>query len=790
MRPALEALAARAGLVGDGPVQRDREAACVELVALVRAGGPDAADAFGAVCASQTNRLHAYFQAKGVPPHDAEDLTADLLLRVLRAHANRALTLEHGYRSFFEYVFTSADHDAARYARRRTAAVPTDPALLPERGSTPDLAALDGSQELVDWLAQATSDRPRDLVFIRLASSGALSRAEIAATVDVRPHRYSNALHAAVRRVHGRFLDLYLARCRGVPSADRPCAGLVRALSDRFDVTDPAGFAPVRGLVRAHRATCAECTAFDSRVRARGVTREFLAVPLVAASVALLDRVRAQQVTLTGIATPAPGAAEPPTGADRTSPSTSAEVSLQVELSAPVPADVPVPPDVPVADPVGPSGGGPSVAGPGGGWRRWLAVGGAGGAAVSTAIVILTLLPPPDGDHPSADPTPPGPSRPPATAPPGRSTGPTPGTGPGGDPSGSAGATPGPGDPGPPVSTAAPRWAMAYMDRASTSEAPIGSEVPLGAGTQWRTSQSATSTRPVTVLHTGTGAYTVRLPDLADDGGVAHTTAYRTEYRGRSCLVRGYRAAGPDELVDVRCFDQNGAAVDWWFTVFFGAPSAGQAPQATIRYDGGTATGYNSAGGRNEVVRDGPGRYRAVLPGAPFAADHGFTDVTAWATDAAVRCQPQGGRPVGGALEVTVACYRIGASASPQPVDAPWLLTHVAGSGLQHQEPAAYLASAGDPANPVINSGHSYVSDGGTPSLTRVGLGQYQVTYPSLGRAGGTAQVTATGPDGGYCLLVTVNASSAPQLHVVVHCYTPAGVPGDTRFAFAYLRAP
>jgi hypothetical protein len=60
-----------------------------------------------------------------------------------------------------------------------------------------------------------------------------------------------------------------------------------------------------------------------------------------------------------------------------------------------------------------------------------------------------------------------------------------------------------------------------------------------------------------------------------------------------------------------------------------------------------------------------------MLTGAPFAADRGFADVTACATGAALRCEPQGSRPAADSLELTVGCYRIGSSGTPQPVDAP-----------------------------------------------------------------------------------------------------------------------
>lgn len=131
-----------------------------------------------------------------------------------------------------------------------------------------------------------------------------------------------------------------------------------------------------------------------------------------------------------------------------------------------------------------------------------------------------------------------------------------------------------------PVPAAAPRWGYAYMDRATTAEAPIGAVTQLTPSWQWSTGRldPATADRRATVVHTGTGTYEVRLPGVASAAGIAHVTPYRTAYRGRTCGVAGYAPDGPDQLVRVRCFNEAGAPVDWWFTVFFAAPGTGTSP--------------------------------------------------------------------------------------------------------------------------------------------------------------------------------------------------------------------
>ncbi|MFI6458666.1 hypothetical protein ACIBF6_44865 [Streptosporangium amethystogenes] len=358
---------------------------------------------------------------------------------------------------------------------------------------------------------------------------------------------------------------------------------------------------------------------------------------------------------------------------------------------------------------------------------------------------------------------------------------------------------------GPPPGTA-PRWGYAYMDRATTAEAPIGAVTPLNPHWQWSTGRldPATADRRATVVHTGTGSYEVRLPGVASAAGIAHVTAYRTTYRGRTCGVVGHVPDGPDELIRVRCLNETGAPVDWWFTVFFAAPGGGTRPYATVRYDdgaGGTATvdpvhnggTVNSGHGVNRVLREGTGRYRVVLEGTAFASGAGYVQVTPYGAGAAVRCNPSGTTPGAGRVEITVACHAIGGAATAQPADSPWLLSYVDGAGLHRDvgTPAAYAAVTGDPADPVVDAARSFSGNGEVPTITRLGVGYYRLTWNTLGKTGDSVQVTATGAGGGYCHLGTIDSYAAPpRLSIHVWCHTTTGVPGDSTFGVAYVRAP
>ncbi|MEU4550137.1 hypothetical protein [Nonomuraea dietziae] len=353
-----------------------------------------------------------------------------------------------------------------------------------------------------------------------------------------------------------------------------------------------------------------------------------------------------------------------------------------------------------------------------------------------------------------------------------------------------------------PAASPSPRWGYAYMDQAT---APLGVETALNPTFQWTTGRldASTAGHRATVRRTGTGAYEVRLPDVASPTGVAHTTAYRTLYRGRTCSVVGQEPSGPDEVIRVACFDHTGAPVDWWFTVFFAAPADGGAPYATVRYNPPGGAGdltpvrndgtFNSSGGVNHVRHEGTGRYKAVLKGAPYAADRGYVQVTAYGSGTPARCHQEGTTAAGGdALEVTVGCYAIGEDTTPRRTNSAWVLSYVEGAGLHRDAsaPAAYVTTTGDVGNPHVDTRRSYSADGETPTVSRLGTGWYRVAYTGIGKLGDSAQVSSLSP-GRYCHLGSLNSYSAPpRLLVDVYCHSTAGTGADAHFGVAYLRAP
>jgi len=193
-----------------------------------------------------------------------------------------------------------------------------------------------------------------------------------------------------------------------------------------------------------------------------------------------------------------------------------------------------------------------------------------------------------------------------------------------------------------------------------------------------------------TVLRSATGVYTVTLPGLGSTGGTAKVTAYSSS--SSYCKPESWAASGTDELVQVRCFDSTGAAVNSQFTLAWadgtsiladGASSAYALADkpSTASYTPAAATSFNSTGAANTVVRTGTGLYTVTLPGlgsgaAPLTGVNRGTVHVAATTSSSKRCEVTSwssgfvvaGNPV--PLNVGVACQTSGGS----PADSKFAL--------------------------------------------------------------------------------------------------------------------
>ncbi|WP_162907473.1 RNA polymerase sigma factor [Allorhizocola rhizosphaerae] len=747
-------LAAQAAVTGD---RQARERAGDTLVGLVRAGGRRAEAAFTALCEAEVDRIFHYFALRVDDEQDALDLSRDLIARVRQAHGRNGLEFAHGVRSFYAYVYTAARRDVQRYAERRARAVPAPTADF-DFGADPRQHTLDelaGAKELGQWLRQATHDIPAELDLVMLAYTQDLGREDVAAVAGIEPSKLDKAVHAAKGKVIDRLLSLYLVRMNA-------CAELVGSV--QWQPGGASGFTTaVYRRAKRHIKACETCRDRYEDARRTGISKDFLGIPIAAAPEVLrrfADSPPPAMDTLpkggggggSAVLARLYSAANATPGLGRI-----VEVVQQnpaigaVALAVTAVAAIVVP--LAVSDPA-----------PG------------GAEALPSPSVVATTAGPPASSTPT-----PAPGAGPTTAP---------------RPSGVPAA---PGNP----TVSQPRWGYVYVNMATEEEAPIGTPTKVAPQTQWTTGAGFPGQRgrEATVVHTGTGSYTVRMPDVANDFGIVHTTAYRTRYRARVCGVTGYRPDGPDELVDVRCFDDKGAPADWWFTLFFAAPPTGSSPYATIWYrgpgagDGGVIDNpgtFNSAGRANRVARDGVGRYRAILEGTVFRPGAGYVQLTAFGGSAAIQCAASDTVAVSGGVEIGVSCHALTGSAVPVPADTGWLMSYVDGVGLARAAgtPAAYAMTTGDPVNPSIDRAHSYASNGEVPSVTRMGTGWYRLIWNNLGKFGDSVQVMPRSP-GTFCHLGAINSHSRPpELLIDVYCHAPSGLPTDTHFGLTYLRTP
>jgi M6 family metalloprotease-like protein len=352
----------------------------------------------------------------------------------------------------------------------------------------------------------------------------------------------------------------------------------------------------------------------------------------------------------------------------------------------------------------------------------------------------------------------------------------------------------------------APAWGYAST-RAAQYDAPLGVRTTLDTSWQWgtwkRSADQEVAAGNVTMIRTGTGRYTVTMPELGRVPGVAHAAAgVSWGYTdAASCQLVSTAAQGVDKVLEVACSDGTGAARNLPFAVWASGHSAGQKRQLQARYQtiGGFADAvplvnaetYNSTAGSVEVRRVGEGRYEVTAEGAEFDAS-GHVRVTPLRSEPA-RCRAVRVEDTGDGLRIVVAC----SGAAWTPVSTPWLLTYTEGVGVHHDAavPAAYASTTGDPAQPVIDTGRSWSTGGEIPTVTRTAPGVYDVNYQDVGNPytypADLVDVTALGSAERSCRPLSWNSYSYPRkLRVIVHCYDAAHRLADAHFALAYLRAP
>jgi len=166
---------------------------------------------------------------------------------------------------------------------------------------------------------------------------------------------------------------------------------------------------------------------------------------------------------------------------------------------------------------------------------------------------------------------------------------------------------------------------------------------------------------------------------------------------------------------------------------------------------------FNSSGATNTVVRAGVGAYTVSLPNLGSATGH--VEVSAYGTGGE-RCKVAAwlpSLPAGSAEQVDIRCF----TSTGPPADTRFAMTYVdkitltggAASPPSVSGPSGAYALADQPASPSYTPNLSYQWNdfGSTNSITRTGVGAYQVHFPSLAMNSGDVQVTAYGFGSEYC---------------------------------------
>jgi hypothetical protein len=124
------------------------------------------------------------------------------------------------------------------------------------------------------------------------------------------------------------------------------------------------------------------------------------------------------------------------------------------------------------------------------------------------------------------------------------------------------------------------------------------------------------------------------------------------------------------------------------------------------------------------------------------------------------------------------------------PVDAYYTLTFHGPRGLLGTltgGPRAYVwANLQNSASYTPSLSYQYNSNGATNTITRSGVGVYQVRLPGLGTVSGHVQVTAYGAGSTRCKVQSWTTTVGAKL-VNVRCFDTAGAPGDSRYVVDFV---
>jgi len=282
-------LAARVAAAKD---HGERETAGNDLVRLIRMGGPDAAEAFDALCEALTNDIFHYYSVRVPDKYAARGMTLDLLEWLWAAYRDGKLQPGPDIESIYARILSEARSDVESYAEIQAEETAAETAAASDQYDqhveVPSVGALAGSLELIDWLRQAAVELPHDLEITLLAYTQGLGPDELIAVTGIPSSDLHQTVKESKAKVIDRFLCLYIARTHGalrdVADENEICPELILSLSslggeervwDQFTDFNTE----VYREIRQHIPTCTICKPAYQENRKIALRRGFLAIP-------------------------------------------------------------------------------------------------------------------------------------------------------------------------------------------------------------------------------------------------------------------------------------------------------------------------------------------------------------------------------------------------------------------------------------------------------------------------------------------------------------------------------
>jgi hypothetical protein len=195
----------------------------------------------------------------------------------------------------------------------------------------------------------------------------------------------------------------------------------------------------------------------------------------------------------------------------------------------------------------------------------------------------------------------------------------------------------------------------------------------------------------------------------------------------------------------------------------------------TPSYDALTPWSWNSAGLVNHINRTGTGNYVVTFQGV--AHKGGTAQVSTYGSTVA-DCGIVKFAPAGTDEQVAIHCFKPGGTT---PVDAQFDAYYAKPKGTANYLAYA-LADQPSSAAYTPSAKFQYDNRGGTITVTRSGVGMYQVAIPNIASYPTSVQVTAYGAKLRRCAVLDWYPGTDGTQLVDVECVNPVDVPADSKF--------